>query len=65
MENTIILGLTEGKGAGLVDNRQIRRRRMSLGAIEKRGNKAYTTKRTKIRKTKSGKLRRISKHGRA
>lgn len=48
-----------------MNNRQIRRKRMSLGAIEKRGTKAYTTKRTKIRKTKSGKLRRITKHGRA
>lgn len=64
MKSTITLGKWE-KGTGIVDNRQIRRKRMSLGAIEKRGTKAYTTKRTKIRKTKSGKLRRITKHGRA
>lgn len=64
MGSTITLGRWE-KGTKFVDNRQIRRKRMSLGAIEKRGSKAYTTKRTKIRKTKSGKLRRIAKHGRA
>lgn len=49
----------------IVDNRRIRRKRMSLGAIEKRGTKAYTTKRFKNRKTKSGKVRRVNKNGRA
>ena len=30
---------------------------MSLGEIERRGNKAYTTKRTHRRKNKSGKVK--------
>ena len=49
----------------IIDNRKTRRHRMSLGQIEKRGAKAYTTKRFKNRKTKSGKVRRINKNGRA
>lgn len=56
--------MNEGKTI-IVDSRETRRQRMSLGQIEKRGTKAYTTKRFKNRKTKSGKVRRVNKNGRA
>lgn len=44
-------------------NRRTRRDRMSLGEIEGRGAKAYTTKRVKIRVNKSGKRKKVRKHG--